>query len=220
MKRLLPLLILSLLVPFVSAQAEVKGIVLDSLDNLVGYADIKLDCVEPPNFRTDKFGTFSIKDVPAGSCRIYATYKDGIGFEDLSITNQTVYVEVKLDKTIITLPEKINYWPVLVLLALIAFTVWYFQRKKPKGVKTAEEKPKTRADDLLKTLSAKERSIVKLIMANKNTMIQANIRRELGIPRTSLTRLLQGLEGKNIVATKKLGKTVRISLTDWFLGKQ
>jgi len=228
MKRLLPLIIFALLIPFVSAQSEVKGIVLDSLDNLVGFADIKLDCLEPQVFKTDKFGTFSIKDVPAGSCRVYATFSDGIGFEDLTITNQSLYVEVKLDKTIITLPEKKNYLPVVLIVALIALAFLYFslykkekkvERKEKSEEKQVKELKKGRAEDILKTLSAKEQKIVKLLMANKNTMIQASVRRELGIPRTSLTRLLQGLEAKNIVSTKKLGKTVRIKLTEWFLGK-
>jgi len=228
MKKLMLLFIFIFLVPFVSAEATVKGIVLDSLDNLVGFADVKLDCIGQQTVaKTDKFGTFSIKDAPEGQCRLFATYKDGIGFQTLDIkANQTMFIELQLDKTIITLPEKKNYWPIVLLIALIFIIFWiYFKARAIKQVapkvkpgKKPEPK-KGRAEDILKTLSAKEQQIVKLVMENKNTMIQANIRRELDIPRTSLTRLLQGLKGKNIVSTKKMGKTVRVSLTDWFLGK-
>ena len=57
MKKWSYLVLLILFIPFVSAQnATVKGIVLDSLDNLVGYADVKLDCTGQI-IRTDKFGT-------------------------------------------------------------------------------------------------------------------------------------------------------------------
>lgn len=216
MKQLLLLFVL--LVPFVSAETgTVKGVVLDRLDNLVGYAELKLDCLEFETFTTDKFGTFSIKDVPPGPCRVYAAYRDGAGFQLVDIeTNQTIYIELKLDKTIVNIPQPRNYLlPVLALIIFI-FVVLYFKfRRVVKVERKVEVGP--RVKDILPTLNPKERDVVSFLLANRYKATQSEIRHNTGIPRTSLARALQSLETKNIIKITKIGKAVKIHLTDWFL---
>ncbi|HLF54641.1 MAG TPA: carboxypeptidase-like regulatory domain-containing protein, partial [Candidatus Nanoarchaeia archaeon] len=131
-------LLLLLLVPFVSAEnAAIKGIVFDRLDNVVGFAEIKLDCLEQ-TFAADKFGTFSIKDVPPGPCRIHAAFRDGTGFQLITIEpNQTMYIELKLDKTIVNIPKEGNYLlPVVLAIAVLLLVLYFVLRKK----KVVEEK--------------------------------------------------------------------------------
>jgi uncharacterized membrane protein len=70
------------------------------------------------------------------------------------------------------------------------------------------------------TLNAKEKEIVSFLELNKGKALQSQIRHHTGIPRTSLARIIKGLEDKNILQVRKEGKAVKIKLTDWFLGKE
>lgn len=217
------ILLLLLLVPLVSAgNATVKGVVLDGLDNLVGFAEIKFDCMEG-SFTADKFGTFSVSNVPSGPCRVFAAFRDGGGFELVDIqSNQTTYVELKLDKTIVNLPKQRNYLlPVLLfvvfVLIVLAYKFWKKEKRLEKVVKA--ESHSARILDILKTLKPKERSVVEFLLQSKNECSQSRIRHSTGLARTSLARCLTDLEGKNIVAVERLGKLVKVRLTDWFLGK-
>jgi len=217
------ILLLLLLVPLVCAgNATVKGVVLDGLDNLVGFAEIKFDCMEG-SFTADKFGTFSVSNVPSGPCRVFAAFRDGGGFELVDIqSNQTTYVELKLDKTIVNLPKQHNYLlPVLLfvvfVLAVLAYKFWKKEKRLEKAVKA--ESHSARIHDILKTLKPKEKQIVEFLLQNNNAGSQAKIRHSTGLARTSLARCLTDLEAKNIIAVERLGKLVKVRLTDWFLGK-
>jgi uncharacterized membrane protein len=68
-------------------------------------------------------------------------------------------------------------------------------------------------------LNEKEKKIVNYLLENDNKGVQSCIRHETGIPRTSLSRCLKSLEIKKIIEVEKIGKAVKIKLTDWFLGK-
>lgn len=223
MKQLVYALLFILLLPIANAEiATVKGIVLDSLDNLVGYADIKLDCIEDQTFSTDKFGTFMIKDVPVGECKVYANYKDAIGFRNITIKlNQTSDIEIKLDKTIINVTMEKSYFglSLLLLIFIILIVYFIFRKNKTKKPKKPKDKKIRRVADIMKTLNSKEQHIANLLL-EKKSMGQANIRHELKIPRTTLSRLLQSLEKKNIVEIEKSGKVVNVKLTNWFLGQK
>lgn len=72
---------------------------------------------------------------------------------------------------------------------------------------------------IMETLSGKEKEIVNFLLENNFSSSQAKIRHSLNIPRTSLARILQSLEGKKIVQIEKEGKMVSIKLTKFFLGR-
>ncbi len=77
-----------------------------------------------------------------------------------------------------------------------------------------------RARDVMETLNGKERDIVNYLLANQNKATQATIRRELGVPKTTISRIFQSLENKKVISIKKDGKVKNLELTAWFLGKE
>ncbi len=206
--------------------ASLRGIVKDSLDNIVSYADLKFACKPLPKIKhpsnADKFGTFSTI-TPTGKCKIYASYEDAIGFEEITIEQGELRdVEIKLDKTIVSFPaEKYTGWIIGLIAGLVVFaTIAYFVLRKKEPKQKAEKKESTKSKDILPTLNKKEKEIVSFLEMNKSKALQAQIRHHTGIPRTSLARIIKGLEDKNILQVRKEGKAVKIRLTDWFLGKE
>src|SRR3989344_2485012 len=74
---------------FLFPTASLRGIVKDKLDNIVGFADLRFECIngigtEFPKTST-KFGSISIDSMPTGSCKIFASYKDAVGFEEINL---------------------------------------------------------------------------------------------------------------------------------------
>lgn len=229
---------------------SVRGIVKDSLDNIVGFADLKFACKPLPKIehplQADKFGTFSTI-TPIGKCKIYASYENALGFEEIILEHGELRdIEIKLDKTIVSFPtKKYTDYGILFLAAItiIAVITYFATRRKLKkerkhlrkkeaqvkeekeeekfAVKKKEEiKPTKRSEDIIATLNQKEKEIVNCLQLNRGEINQARIRHQTGIPRTSLSRIMISLENKNIIKVRKEGKAVKISLTDWFLGKE
>ncbi len=85
---------------------------------------------------------------------------------------------------------------------------------------TAESRTTSRSKNILETLAKDERRIVEYLLSHKNASAQAVLRHDLGIARTTMSRLLVRLGNKNIITTAKHGKSVRVRLTDWFLGQE
>lgn len=129
--------------------ASLRGIVKDSLDNIVGFAELKFACKPLPKInhplQADKFGTFSTI-TPTGKCKVYASYENALGFEEITLEQGELRdIEIKLDKTIVTIKEKKNY-AVYGLVALIAaaiiITIIYFAIRRKKARNTAKEAKK------------------------------------------------------------------------------
>lgn len=232
MKKLVYALIFVLLVSLAQA-ATIKGTVMDSLDNLVAGAELKADCLEGKIFITDKFGSFLMGNLPEGKCRVYANFKDGVGFKDIIIENGTMDLEIKLDKTIVNISrDKDNLFLVVVLIilaVLISLIFLYFkllkkekklEKQELKEEKEIKELKQKRVKDIFPTLNSKEKKVVEFLLTNKHQSSQATIRHNTGISRTSLARCLKGLEAKKIISIEKIGKLVKIKLTDWFLEKE
>ncbi len=72
---------------------------------------------------------------------------------------------------------------------------------------------------ILQTLSEKEKMIVEYLISCDGTSSAATIRHACHIPRTSLLRIISGLERKKLVSVEKMGKMVKVTLTSLFLGK-
>jgi len=207
----------------------VRGIVKDALDNIVGSASLKFDCRGIPGTKfpdkTDRFGSFSVEAMPAGACKIYATYLNGVGVKDVDIERGDLKnIELRLDKTIVTQPRTPIYGFIILLVIVLIALIWLFLKTKIKvpqeRVHRAEVAVGKRSQDILKTLNPKERDVVSYLLANKGHATQASIRHNTGIPRTSLARVLQSLEAKKIIKISKFGKAVKVQLTDWFLEKE
>jgi uncharacterized membrane protein len=179
--------------------------------------------------------------IGTGHCKIYANYKDAVGFVSLDLNKGDLKdVEIKLDKTILKdIPERSSFilYAVIIIVAfaLVFFFMQFKFKTKPKKEKkeitreakaeakeakeTKERKPNKRSEDIMHTLNKSEKEIVEFLMSNDNQSYQAKIRHGLGIPRTTLARLLESLQRKKIIDIQKDGKAVRIRLTDWFLEK-
>lgn len=98
----------------------------------------------------------------------------------------------------------------------------YHVYRKRITAERPEKKPAAskRAEDVMRTLNEKERAVVEHLLANKNKAAQSGIRHSTGLPRTTLARVIESLEKKNIIQVEHLGKAVKIELTGWFLGKE
>ncbi|MBD3303610.1 hypothetical protein GF343_00540 [Candidatus Woesearchaeota archaeon] len=204
--------------------SSIRGIVKDSLDNIVSYSDIKFACKPLPKINhpsnADRFGTFSTI-TPTGKCKIYASYEDALGFKEIVLEQGELRdIEIRLDKTIVSFPVKTyTGWIVAIVLAITIFAGAAYLMLRKKAPKE-NKKETTKSKDILPTLSTKEKEIVNYIELNKGKALQAQIRHNTGIPRTTLARIIKGLEEKNILRVRKEGKAVKIKLTDWFLGKE
>lgn len=93
------------------------------------------------------------------------------------------------------------------------------EKEKPEKKRTDQEKSigGKRALDILNTLPSTEKVVVEYLLQHKNETSQATIRHATGIPRTTLARCLMALEKKKVIMIEKLGKMVKVKLTDWFL---
>jgi uncharacterized membrane protein len=73
---------------------------------------------------------------------------------------------------------------------------------------------------VIDTLSDKEKAIVSLLLRNGGSTTQAGIRYETGIPRSSLTGIINALKRKNIIRKHEYGRTNIIELSEWFLSEK
>lgn len=198
---------------------------------------------------TDAFGGFSVQAMPVGACHITAKYQDAVGSIEVKVERGSlVSTEIRLDRTVISERRRSQLATAGILAALFfggaaaGYSLFMLARRirrhdaRGEGVGVdaapqarenegqAAEAKKTslssRAEDILKTLNGKEKEIVRFLLEHGNQSPQSTVRHQTGIPRTSLSRVLQSLETKKIITLKKLGKMVRIALTDWFLGKE
>jgi len=85
--------------------------------------------------------------------------------------------------------------------------------------KFREKKVAPGTEKVLATLNENEKNIVNYLLDHNNSSFQANIRHSLGIPRTTLARSIEQLQKKNIISVEKHGKSVKITLTDFFLSE-
>ncbi|MBD3313347.1 hypothetical protein GF345_02805 [Candidatus Woesearchaeota archaeon] len=210
------------------------GMVKDSLDNVVGSADLKFECSkdigkEFPS-QTDRFGSFTVEYAPTGMCRIYASYHDGMGFTETNIEHGSIAdIEINLDRSIVSQRRGINWILVLsislilliaVVLLVIGLTVYFKREGKTESGHYTSDKSGRRSRDIIATLDDKEKKVTEFIMEHDNHTMQSRIRHALSIPRTTLSRVVTSLERKKIIEVEKQGKTVKIRLTNWFLGKE
>jgi hypothetical protein len=216
----------------------VKGIVKDKLDNIVENAELKFECIPNPEIdypaKTDKFGGFYVNFVPVGECKIFASYKSAIGFKEINVSQGALEdIEINLDKSILVARRNIFLDIFVLLIIIIMFILvaaWIFQKKKEHVSavkKTTEQKQEInkRTEDILQTLSERQKKIVNYLLEHeykgkKHEGIQSNIRREIGVPRTSLARAIESLKIKKIIEVEKIGKAIKLKLTDWFLEKE
>jgi uncharacterized membrane protein len=107
----------------------------------------------------------------------------------------------------------------LILLAVAAFLVLRRRTRATLATPVPEETPAVNPSlqRVLGVLSERERAIVKVLLENGGTATQAKIRWETGIPKSSLTGILNGLRRRNVVEKRRYGRTNKIELSSAFL---
>lgn len=217
--------------PYLMPVGSIRGIVKDSLANIVPHAKLKFESNMNQQFNfpteTDEFGSFFIDYAPVGQYRIYASYGEATGAIDLYIGHGNLSnVEITLDKSIIITKKQNNViWLIPLAVIFIAALILYFfirKKEKPEESKVEEVPLSTNevTNKILQTLNAKERKVVEYLMQNNNAAQQSAVRHATSTPRTTLTRLIISLEQKKILKVEKHGKSVKLYLTDFFLGNE
>ena len=221
---------------------SVRGRVLDNLDNLVRNAALKIECSkeygEKAPTTSDKYGSFTSLYLPVGECEFIATFGSAVGSMKVEIQQgQSEDITIKLDKSAIG--QETNYFLGILFVLLFFGIVFLVVRIVFKRYKALHEKmgremlslqkhkkeepkkgPSKRQEDILSTLSDREKKIVNHLLSHKNESSQSKIRHGTGIPKTSLTRIFQSLERKKVISIQKFGKLKKVKLTAWFLGKE
>jgi uncharacterized membrane protein len=214
-----------------------QGNVLDREDNLIPEAKLSLTCYSSFNLKfpenTDDTGHFSLSKIPTGTCLVTAYNNGAVGQKEVEIIKgEVTTADIILEKNIAK--ENSGWiWVIVVVLLIIILGVGtyllYFKkefskphRSSPQEKKEVEKniesetevaKLSTSAKAILETLNDKEKAVVNFLLENQNEASQAKIRYATKIPRTSLARVLTGLEHKKLTHTSKEGKCVSVRLT-------
>lgn len=161
-----------------------------------------------------------------------------------SVISPWIKVDYKLPAEV---PVQSRYPPTSMLLvsliiALIAGVIFAFYRRRMKrGTVVPEKKesqdketpviPETKPEageilitgamqKVIDTLSDKEKVIISLLIRNGGSATQADIRYETGIPKSSLTGILNALKRRNIIKKHENGRTNVIELSKWFVSEK
>ncbi|MFB3766352.1 MAG: helix-turn-helix transcriptional regulator [Methanotrichaceae archaeon] len=73
---------------------------------------------------------------------------------------------------------------------------------------------------VMETLTSREKAVLEALIAHNGKMVQADIRYETHIPKSSLTGILLSLERRKLVTKKEMGRVNIIELSEWFLSKK
>jgi len=202
----------------------VQGKVIDMKNNLVPHANLKFSCYSTTILPTqaDKTGFFSVPNFPVGDCTIIASSADIVGSAQIKVQKGIpTVVEIKLDqiaKNEVGIYSLIGGVLGTLLVVLFLFFVFKKTRVKPHKAKSGKSISNS-SEAIIKTLSASEKLIVEYLITHNNQANQSTLRHEFKIARTTLSRIVKKLEQKKIIETQKHGKMVKITLTDFFLGK-
>ncbi len=128
-----------------------------------------------------------------------------------------------------------KYPAILLIVVLIAGTIFAFYRYRVQKKEAFSEKeelqeskaiPETKeiritsgTQKVLDTLSDNEKAIVGILLRNGGSVTQATIRYETGIPKSSLTGIINTLKRKNIIKKREYGRTNLIELSEGFLSE-
>ncbi len=129
--------------------------------------------------------------------------------------------------------------PISIAAATIAVFIFALYRRKKKGTPIPENKESDKEPQItevkpaakeiritgemqkvIDTLSDKEKAIIGLLIRNGGSARQADIRYETGIPKSSLTGIINALKRRNIVKKHENGRTNIIELSEWFISEK
>jgi uncharacterized membrane protein len=197
---------------------------------------------------SNALGGFSFGWLPIGACRLGASASGRVGFVEVTVSQgEVASANVILSEEVATDQSSLVLLAIIVLLAVLSAVAYFFiSRQKPagetptthakpqpaegkpqpaEGAQHAEAKPQPaesqlspRQQDILKTLNEREKKIVHAL-SERGPLNLGKLSVATMTPKTSLLRVMAGLERKNIIKIEKLENIVRISLSDWFREK-
>jgi len=215
--------------------ASLRGKTIDELHNLVGDIRITLECDrDVPSTSpiiTDKLGSFTFSLVPIGNCLLTASDEDqdNVNQQEIAFNRGDLEViELKLESS--SQRGVFIFLVIVVVLVMgIAGAIYFYLHRKtptliPEPKVVAKRTPQKRkapskADTILPTLREREQAIVNFLLESKGTSTQAKIKFATKIPKTSLMRILDTLQGKKIVEIDATNEVKTVRLTPWFLEK-
>ncbi len=123
------------------------------------------------------------------------------------------------------------------ILAVMAVLIFYRRRKKGATKEVSESREKDLISEplheikpiieeiritgemqkVIDTLSDKEKAIMTLLIKRGGSATQADIRFDIGIPKSSLSGIINTLKRKNLIKKHECGRTNVIELSEWFL---
>ena len=110
----------------------------------------------------------------------------------------------------------------LIILLIAGATFVYYRHRKQKTKEIYEPESKGipisgEMQKVIDTLSDKEKVIIGILLKKGGSATQADIRYETGIPKSSLTGIINALKRRNIIKKHEYGRTNVIELSEWFL---
>lgn len=189
-------------------------------DTAIPGADVIIYCsTTPKHITTDFSGSFSQDWLTAGSCRVSASSDDLRGEVSAVIRKGELVDSIIMIDEPLSYKKKNSYLLFIPIALFVAFLFLFFLFKTLSKAKNTSQSENPRQEDILKTLNDRERNIVNFLLTNNNKSTQATIKNELGIPKTTLIRIFNSLQAKNIIHIEKVGKMKKITITNWFLNK-
>ncbi len=191
--------------------ATINGIVKDKLENVIRGAELEYGCNSYYDNKfpseTSKFGTFIIDNAPIGQCTIHASKRDLVGNVNIELT------QGELEEVVIVLDQPVKEeqglsvsWLILIVVLICVAALHFIFRSKKK------KEDFDPFETILKTLSANEKKVMTYLKDNDKKSTQAQLKTELMIPHTTLFRVLDRLEKKNLISVKKFGKVKKVEM--------
>ncbi|MDH7597173.1 MAG: helix-turn-helix domain-containing protein [Methanothrix sp.] len=74
---------------------------------------------------------------------------------------------------------------------------------------------------VIETLTSREKAVIETLLKRSGRMTQADLRYETGIPKSSLSGILNSLERRKLIKKREWGRTNVIEIAEWFVsGKE
>ena len=210
---------------------DISGTLFYQNESVASGVMVEIACSggEQRETSTSEAGSFLFSKVPEGSCMLSS--KSGEESSQLEVNVERGdfrKVEMQLAK-----PDKSLLFGAVALLLLAMLALYLFLGRgkgkivgaaRQKGAKAPPAKPANVPDrrqlDLLATLDAKEKKIVEYVQHHAPSSVRVSrLRRDLLIPKTSLTRTLQSLERKQVLKIEKIGSRQFAILHDFYMGQ-
>ncbi len=229
---------------FVFPTGSLSLSIFDSKSKPVKGALLKVECLKKYGvqgyFKSDEFGSLSLNQLPVSSCMVYSALGNEVKKQSVNISRgglaNVEFLFEEYDSSNSSFSVLLFFFIVVLVFVVFVLGLYFFKGKKYfvlfnsnffKGVDESDVSFKkivsSSKDDILVALSDSERKVVVFLLNEKKNFSggdffvnQAKIIYGVGVPKTTLVRLLSSLEKKNILEVEKIGKAKRVRFTDWF----